>query len=391
MKKTIIYLISAPFIGLSIAAVRPMTSLFADDLGASMIEIGLITACFSIVPLVLAIFAGKFVDQFGEKIPLMVGSLGLGIALTIPFFFPMLQMLYVSQLLLGGSQLLAIVALQNGVAKSVPKNKRDKAIGSFSLCISIGLMLGPLIGGFSTEHIGFQYSFLVLAFFPILPFVFSSFLTNEPKKKVEDTQKGFEGLKEIFVIPGLTRAMFISMLSLAALDVFNVYFPLYAQSQGLSLSEIGLVLGTLSFAGVLVRICMPYLVGKYGRVPVICFFMLCSAIAFSFIPFLPYFAFMIILSFVIGASIGISQPVTIILTYNLAPAGRTGEVLGLRLAGNRLSQIVMPLFYAGVTSIVGLGAIFVIQAALLGFGSFYGRGIKEKDEVDQEKRIVESK
>lgn len=61
------FLAATIFIFIPVFAARPMTSLFAKQLGASIIEIGLITACFSILPLLLAIFAGRYIDRYGER------------------------------------------------------------------------------------------------------------------------------------------------------------------------------------------------------------------------------------------------------------------------------------------------------------------------------------
>ncbi|WP_209124594.1 MFS transporter [Alkalihalobacillus sp. BA299] len=389
MKNIVIYCISAIFLLIPVSAVRPMTSLFANDLKASMVEIGFIVACYSITPLFIAIRAGRFVDRIGEKLPLMVGSIGMTIAVVLPYFFPYLFMLYISQLILGGSQLLALVALQNGVGRSVPIEKRDKAIGTFSLCVSFAMMLGPLIGGYSVEHNSFSISYLLISFFSIVPLILSLFIiSSRSEGEKEPAAKGFNNVLDLLIIPGLKRSIIVSMIILAGLDIFYVYYPLFATSIGLSPLQIGWILTIQAFASIITRLFMPFLVSKFGRVKVLYVFMFFGAIAYASIAFFEHFVIIALLTVILGFGLGITQPLTTIISYNLAPKGHTGEVLGLRLAGNRLSQVIIPLLFAGLSNFIGLGFIFIIKAIALGGGAILAKGIQEKeDEVQNEYRV----
>ena len=387
MKLNLLYMI-APFIFIPVFAARPMTSLFANKLDATMFEIGMITACYSIAPLIIAIFAGRYIDRYGERIPILLGSLGLFASLCLPYFYPSVPILFLSQLILGGSQLLAILAIQNGVAKSATNKDRDRSIGTFSLFSSAGMLLGPIIGGYSTEHFGFQLSFMILAFVPFVAMVLSFFISKSPGSiSVLNKQKS-TGMKELFRIPGLSRAVIVSMIILSALDIFYVYFPLYAQSIGLNFSQIGLLLGAQAGSNVLVRIFMPRLVDRFGRVTVLWIFMMIGAVSYGMIPFFQEFTFLFTVSFLLGAGLGITQPLTIVLSYNLSPPGQTGEVLGIRLAANRLGQTIIPFIFANLSSLTGLGAIFFIKAIVLAAGALTARGILDRVKQEERQRKV---
>jgi MFS family permease len=387
MRNYYLYLVSLIFILIPVSASRPMTSLYAEELHASMLEIGVLTACYSLTPFLVAVFAGRFIDRFGEKLPLIICSIGMCFSLSLPFFFPKLSILYLSQLLLGGSQLLGLVAIQNGAAGSVTAEKRDQAIATMSLFASIGLMLGPLIGGYSTEHLGFQNSYLFFSSFLIIAFAMSLFIGSTYHKGNKVSNREVFRMKELLAIPGLKRSIFVSMLTLAAIDIFYVYYPLYASSIGMTPSQIGWLLTITGSASVFVRIFIPRLVTRYGRVRVLSIFMFCGAISYGLIPFFQLFIFIALVATFIGMGLGIAQPLTTILSYNLAPEGRTAEVLGIRLAGNRLSQVIIPLVFAGVSTVTGLGAIFTIEALLLGVGAFLAKGIQE----DHQESVIHKK
>lgn len=365
------------FVFIPVFAARPMTSLFAEELNASMYEIGMITACYSITPLILAIFAGRYIDRYGERIPLFIGSLGILVSLSLPSIFPKIPILYISQILLGGSQLLAILSIQNGVNKSVSNQNRDRVVGSFSFFSSIGMLLGPLMGGYASEHLGFQKSFMLLALVPLATLIISLFVPTSNGIRNHPKQKKSNGFKELFLIPSLGKSIIVSMIILSALDIFYVYFPLFAQSLGFKPSQIGWILAAQSVGNSLSRFFMPKLVQQYGRVTILWMFMGIGALAYGTIPFMHHFVFLFFTALVLGAGLGVTQPLTIILSYNASPPGRTGEVLGMRLASNRLAQTIIPFFFASLSNVIGLGPIFFIKSFLLVTGALLARRITD--------------
>ncbi|HEX6632729.1 MAG TPA: MFS transporter, partial [Usitatibacter sp.] len=72
-----------------------------------------------------------------------------------------------------------------------------------------------------------------------------------------------------------------------------------------------------------------------------------------------------LVAFFLGLGLGCAQPLTIILTYNHAPPGRSGEALGLRLVANKLTQIGVPLVFGAMGSALGLLPVFWANGAFL--------------------------
>jgi hypothetical protein len=72
-----------------------------------------------------------------------------------------------------------------------------------------------------------------------------------------------------------------------------------------------------------------------------------------------------LLSFGIGLALGCSQPLTLNLAYNHSPAGRAGEVTGLRLTINNIMHIGVPVTSGALAAALGVAPVFWISAALL--------------------------
>src|SRR5881227_3687159 len=72
---------------ISIRAARVILALYALNLGAQAITIGVLAATFSAVPTVLSWQAGRLADRFGSRWLLMFGAAGGGLGLPVPYFF----------------------------------------------------------------------------------------------------------------------------------------------------------------------------------------------------------------------------------------------------------------------------------------------------------------
>ena len=75
-----------------------------------------------------------------------------------------------------------------------------------------------------------------------------------------------------------------------------------------------------------------------------------------------------VISFVFGLGLGCCGPLSMVITYNRAPAGRSGEAMGLRQSFNKFTEVLVPLIFGTVGSAAGIGAAFWMDAALLAGG-----------------------
>ena len=83
----------------SMRAGRVMLVLYALHLGAAPATVGLLAATFSAFPALLSWPAGKLADRFGSRWLLMVGALGGGLGMLIPYFVPGLPAIFVAELM----------------------------------------------------------------------------------------------------------------------------------------------------------------------------------------------------------------------------------------------------------------------------------------------------
>src|SRR5256885_6791789 len=90
-----------------------------------------------------------------------------------------------------------------------------------------------------------------------------------------------------------------------------------------------------------------------------------AAAAYPAVPGLADAALLAGAAFALGLALGSAQPLTIILTYNYAPAGRSGEALGMRIMANKVTQIAVPLAFGGFGAAMGSAPVFLATGVFL--------------------------
>ncbi len=357
-----------------------LVSLSALNLGASGLTVGILAALYAVFPLLLAVYAGRVSDRIGVRMPLLLGVVVMTVGLLLPAVQTSLPMLFVCPLLVGLGQIFFHVSIHNAVgAVSDSKEKRAANFATFSLGASIAGFIGPTMTGALIDTVGFRTSYVVLAAFAfvtaLLLLVFHRLL---PAKIPHHAETSARGTLALLRDPPLRRTLIMSGVALTGIELFTFYFPIYGRSIGLSASWIGIVLGGYAAASFVVRFFMHRLVLRYSELGVLTGALFAAAITYLAIPFITLPWALVMISFALGLGLGCAQPLTITLTYNHAPPGRSGEALGMRLTVNKLTQIAVPLVFGGIGSAFGVAPVFWGNALFL----FVGGVLSLRDRAD---------
>ncbi|MGH8648790.1 MAG: MFS transporter, partial [Burkholderiales bacterium] len=348
----------------SFRASKVVISLFAIELGASQITIGTMIAMYSLLPALLAMYAGRLSDRLGVRVPMLAGSLGVAAGLLLPWLSPALPALYASAALIGASHMFFNISAQNLVGSLGGAEERTRNVSLQSLAIALGGLIGPLLVGVSIDHRGHVPTFLYLA----LIVAASSAAWVACRRVIPHSQRAARpkeggGVREMLAQPDLRRVILISGLVVAGIDLYTFYMPIYGHSIGLSATMIGVVLGALAAATFVVRTLLPLLVRRWGEDPVMTVSVLLAGMTFLLFPFVQNVGGLLLLSFALGLGLGIGQPLSVIMTYNRSPQGRVGEALGLRFTFVNLTHMVIPLAFGTVGSAFGAASVFLANSA----------------------------
>jgi MFS family permease len=347
---------------------RPAAVLYGAEIGMSTLEVGILVAIFSLLPAIIAVRAGIALDRIGERMPIIIGGLLTVFAQLLPVLLQSKTSLYASQVLLGLGELSVIMSLQKFLGVTSTRATRDRNFAAFSTAVSLGALLGPFSGGFIAEHFSYLVVFgtgaATAAAVAALGVLLPASARVGPARAAS-----LAASLDLFRQRPIQRAMLSGALAQYSRDIFVAYFPLYGLSQGLSPSQIGIVLSVQGTSLIASRIALPFMMRMSTRDQVLFVCILISGVAFAIIP-LGTMAVTYLAAAAIGFGLGCGQPISISETYEASPPGRNGEVLGLRLAALRLCQFVAPSLFGLVGTSLGLLGVFLVNGAFLVGGAF---------------------
>jgi len=346
-----------------------LMSLSALDMGANEFFVGILFSTYALAPLLLSVYAGKVSDRIGFRLPMLFGSAGLFAALLLPFVFPRIEVLYVSAGLIGCCYIFYTVAVQHLIGTLGEGLERTKNYSWFSLGIGMTALLGPTSAGFLIDAVGHRTTFAVLAAMPVVPILllvlWAGWLPRTAQVHAGKAEKAQHRIGDLVRNRPLRRALITSGIIETALELYNLLLPIYGHRIGLSASEIGLILGAFGFALLLVRLVMPRLVKRSGEERVLAASLMLGAAVCLVFPFVTSFGALLAISFLLGTGLGCGSPLSMLLAYNRAPAGRSGEAMGLRQMVNKGTEVLVPFVFGTLSAAMGMVPAFWLDGALL--------------------------
>src|SRR5688572_32141626 len=67
---------------------RVVITLYALQLGANQFTVGVLMALYALVPMLFAVAVGRLADRVGARLPMLLGTSGVMLALLLPPLFP---------------------------------------------------------------------------------------------------------------------------------------------------------------------------------------------------------------------------------------------------------------------------------------------------------------
>jgi len=356
-----------------VQASRIMISLYALSLGANAATVGGILATMFIFPVLLSWPTGVLAERYGAQRLLLVGVGAGGVGMLIPFLLPSLFSLYAAAILLGLTITTVTVVGQNLVGVlSTPEN-RTRNFANYSLGASLTTFVGPLLGGFSQDHLGQVNACLsAVAVFALAVAGLARWGGRLPKGDNKRSER--VNLMRTLTDRRLWPVFIVSSLSQVSNDVFQAFVPIHGHAMGLSASVIGIVMATFAAGSFSVRIWLTQLVKRAGseaRLLSIAFFF--AAVAYVIVPLAPEAVTLAAVGFCFGGALGCIQPLTLLYMFATAQEGRAGEAIGLRLTINNIARIITPALFGLIGAAAGLATVFWCTAALMGLGGTTAR------------------
>lgn len=236
---------------LGFGIIIPILPFFAEQAGASSLEIGILFASYNVMQFLFAPVWGALSDRIGRKPLILFGLLGFSITFILFGLATSYTEMLVYRILAGIVSAAAIPTVSAMVADLFPPAERARGMGVIGAGIGLSFVFGPVIGGLLSSY-QFTYPFLAsggVAFvtFLVVLFALPESLPAEQRSGQQREKRGNPLVALFGSLSLLYGLLFIVSFSFAGLETT---FALYINDlYGFTSKDLGymfLVMGVIS-------------------------------------------------------------------------------------------------------------------------------------------------
>jgi DHA1 family multidrug resistance protein-like MFS transporter len=367
-KKAFWVIASAMFISmLGMGIVTPFLPIYADQLGASSLEIGLVQAGFSISNVFMLPFIGRLSDRMGRKIFLTVGLSILTLASLGFIWAKNPAQLIVTRLFQGIGASSHLPIAQAYIGDLTPEGGEGKWMGYFNAVVFSGIGSGPLVGGVLNDLFNVNTTFLVMAFLNLAALVATLILVREMPRKTASRGSLIAPLRSRIMQGVCAHRMTIGF----GVSTFMAFVPLFADVKlGLSTILIGLLLAIRTP----VSLTQSYFGNLADRLDRRALVVVGSIVAMVFSALLPFSGGFWSLLFIYALVVFGQSIATPASNAYVVEEGRTygmGACMTIFMEALQVGNAVGPVMLGAVADFLGLNSAFYASSVFMLLGTIF--------------------
>ncbi|MBM3346232.1 MAG: MFS transporter [Betaproteobacteria bacterium] len=383
--QTLVVLVSLSSIGATTARFAVLVS--AAQAGAPATTVGLLAGLFAGAGALASVPAGRMIDRFGVRRPLLYSAALLVVSMSLGAFWRGLPMLAAIVLLSGLAFNIMVIAFARLAGDLAAPERRTEAFGMLGFGYSTSLLASPMIAGFSIDLFGFTAAFVLFAMVPLGSFVMvwtdrlpwspaaaAQAAHGNPDANAAAAAPERVGALGLLRAPAMRRLWVCCAMFEAGWMGFTFLLPIVGTQLGFSASRIGLIAGAAGFMLFLTRACLTPLLRRFTPWQLLISGLALGCAGFTGLAFADEFLWMAVCGGLLGAGQGACSPMLSALIYEHSPAHEKGAAMAMRTLISNASQCTTPLIAGALTSAIGVAPVFLLLAAGMAGASWTSRG-----------------
>jgi DHA1 family multidrug resistance protein-like MFS transporter len=354
----------------SFGIIIPILPAYLASINQGGTAAGLMIAIFAGAQLILSPVAGKWADQYGRRKMIIYGLSGLTLSMFIFYAFDSIWMLYFSRVIGGLGAALLIPAIFAYVADITTMEQRAKGNSLVSASMSLGIVVGPGIGGFLADF-GLKTPFLISALVSLVAVVFSLIVLKESQAEkpaahmMQDEEsvikKMVRSVRMAYFIP-----LVITLVMSFGLMAYESVIGLFVDNQfGASPKDIAIMVTSTGLVSVIVQLfVVDRIVSRFGEGSVLIIFLGVAAAGFLLSLFASTYVLFFGITLLIFLATSILRPVLNTLISKLA-GNEQGFAMGMNNMYMSIGNVLGPtlggiLFDVNILYPFALGLIMLV-------------------------------
>ena len=232
------------FVAVGFGIIAPTIPLFAKSFGVNNAQVGSIISAFALARFASGLVAGKLVDKFGERLVYTVGIAFVAVSSFAAALAQSYEQLLVFRSAGGLGSSMFSVAAGSIILRAVRDDQRARAQSLYNGSFLVGMMAGPVIGGFLTAF-SLRAPLLVYAFLLVVASAAGGFLLRNSVLAARPTEKS------IVVKTSIRDALAMKPYVIALMISFTTAWILFGMSRSvLPLFMVEDMKSSASFIGI---------------------------------------------------------------------------------------------------------------------------------------------
>jgi len=273
---------------------------------------------------------GMLSDRIGPWKIMIAGLLVFILAPVLYSFASVPEHLIPMRLLHGLGSAMYIPAALSLVVHLSPPEKRGEATGWVVTMGQLGIMCGPLMGGFLLDLFDFRISFYTSSFVALLALIIALVLYKRTPHKSEGKTSGtvqisWGWLKQNIIIAALLIPLFLGL----GVSNLNTFIPLYGAKNAIGEAQIGTIIAIYYASSAVLRVPFGRFTDRYGPRPIMVIGFLIFAIGMASFSLVNSFPFVSLVAAFFGLGFGIAFPAGLVIMANLAQPHMRGMAMAI--------------------------------------------------------------
>jgi len=360
---------------LGMALVLPFLPFYIRELGVKEVEdvkrwSGLIYAA----PFLLATFTGPLWgwlgDRYGRRMMLIRAIFGFAGTTFLMGFAQTVEQLFLLRLIQGAVAGFIAASLAI-VATTTPREHMGYAMGILQTSLTTGGVIGPFLGGFLADQIGYRHIFFLTGGLGFLGGILVILLVQEAERPKEESNAPglLSNYRFVFTSPSLSIIFLSSVIVQLAIMAIQPVLSLFVEKLWPTTEHLATMAGAVfAITGFASLLAAPYWGKRADRIGykrTLTITLLGAGISYAPQALANHIYQLLIFRFVQGLFVGGILPALYTLTSLNIPEKRRGGILGITRSGMLIGNVIGPISGGFLGASLGIRFLFIFTAVLL--------------------------
>ena len=342
--------------------IEPFMAIYAKDLGANGLMIGLIFGSFTLSRAVFTPLIGRISDFKGRKNLLLAGLTGYTI---LSFFYVVATSttsLVIVRIFHGLASAMVLPISMAYIGDIAPKNQEGKYLGTFTIAFFMGLAVGPIIGGALHDIWHMNAAFYAMGAISFLALLLLIFMLPEINAHKNIKPSSFKTILKEKTMQAMLIFRVVNAYGIAALMGF---LPLIAERINVTVFQIGFVVSANLLTSSLFQKYFGIVADKSDKVAMMIAGSLMMLIPLALMPLSTGFYTLLLFNILMGLGSAISIPAGSTITAQLGKRLGMGSVMGLFNTAFGIGGGIGPIVAGIILIATNLSFVFVSSAIIV--------------------------